>query len=127
MWPIARRTKRNPRGGVDFVPIDSGQSPSGSAHGPGGAREPANAARARQSPDEICELLVARGDWLWAGDELMDAWRAAETEARRAYDAWVRCGGATAYVAYQAEQDRADAAQDTLAEWALMEPSMRER
>jgi hypothetical protein len=53
----------------------------------------------------------------------MDTWRAAQTEARRAYDAWVRCGGAKAYVAYEAKQDCADAAQDTLAEWALMEPS----
>jgi hypothetical protein len=81
--------------------------------------------QARQSLDEICRLLVARGDWLWARDELMDAWRAAQAEARGAYDAWVRSGAAKAYLVYRAEQDRADAAQDALAEWAVREPSMR--
>jgi hypothetical protein len=82
---------------------------------------------ARQSLDEVCELLVARGDWLWAMDELIYAWRAAETDARRAYDAWLRCAGAKAYIVYRAEQDRADAAQDALAEWAATEPSVRGR
>jgi hypothetical protein len=69
---------------------------------------------ATQSPDEACAVLVARGDWLWAMDELMDAWRAAESGARRAYEAWLRSGAAKAYVVYRAEQDRADAAQDAL-------------
>jgi hypothetical protein len=82
---------------------------------------------ARQSLDEASDLLVARGDWLWAMDELMDAWRAAETDAGRAYYAWLRSGGAKAYVVYRAEQDRADAAQDALAEWAATEPSVRGR
>jgi hypothetical protein len=67
-------------------------------------------------------VLVARGDWLWAMDELMDAWRAAESGARRAYDAWLRSGGAKAYAVYLAEQDRADAAQDALSEWAARSP-----
>jgi hypothetical protein len=58
-------------------------------------------------------------------DELMDAWRVAEADSRRAYYAWIRSGGAEAYVVYRAEQDLADAAQDALAEWAATEPSVR--
>jgi hypothetical protein len=81
--------------------------------------------QARQSLDEICELLVARGDWLWARDELMEAWRAAQADARRAYDAWAMSGATSAYLTYRTEQDRADAAQAALAEWAATEPSVR--
>lgn len=110
MWPIARRTKRDRRLRRDFVPARSWRSP--------------NPLQARQSLDEICESLVARGDWLWARDELMEAWRDAQADARRAYDGWVISGAASAYLAYRTEQDRADAAQAALAEWAAREPSV---
>jgi hypothetical protein len=44
-----------------------------------------------------------------------DAWWNAREESRAAYLAWRRTGGADAYAAYRAAQDREDAAQDALA------------
>jgi hypothetical protein len=41
---------------------------------------------------------------------LLGSWRAARAQARCAYDVWRRHGGATAYAAYRAAEDRADAA-----------------
>jgi hypothetical protein len=43
------------------------------------------------------------------------AWRRAQAHARQAYEEWRREGGASAYWAYRAAQDRADSAQDELA------------
>jgi hypothetical protein len=43
------------------------------------------------------------------------AWRRAQSHARQAYEEWRRVGGASAYAAYRAAQDRADSAQDELA------------
>ncbi len=48
-------------------------------------------------------------------DEPMWAWRRAHAHARQAYEEWRREGGASAYWAYRAAQDRADCAQDELA------------
>jgi hypothetical protein len=42
------------------------------------------------------------------------SWRVARAEARSAYDAWRRQGGAAAYAAYRAAEDRADAALEAL-------------
>jgi hypothetical protein len=42
-------------------------------------------------------------------------WRRAQAHARQAYEQWRREGGARAYWAYRAAQDRADSAQDELA------------
>jgi hypothetical protein len=42
-------------------------------------------------------------------------WRRAQADAREAYEHWRRSGGATAFAAYRAAQDRADSAQDELA------------
>jgi hypothetical protein len=42
-------------------------------------------------------------------------WRQAQTAARLAYEEWARVGGESAYRAYRAKQDLADAAQDELA------------
>lgn len=54
-----------------------------------------------------------------AGDrrcpELIAAWRAARSDAVRAYDTWCSLRRGDAYAAYRAAQDRADAAQDALA------------
>ena len=49
------------------------------------------------------------------GNEPVWAWRRAHAHARQAYEQWRRVGGASAYVAYRAAQDRADSAQDELA------------
>jgi hypothetical protein len=55
-------------------------------------------------------------DLAWLRDELHATWRAAHDDAVDAYRAWTESGGVVAYTAYRAEQDRADAAQDKLAE-----------
>jgi hypothetical protein len=52
---------------------------------------------------------------VWVLDERTWAWRRAQAHARQAYAEWHRFGGAAAYVAYRAAQDRADSAQDELA------------
>ena len=48
-------------------------------------------------------------------DERQAVWSAARAEANLAYDAWRAAGGADAYAAYRAAEDRADAAQLALA------------
>ena len=53
----------------------------------------------------------------WVVGELCYVRRAAQAEAERAYEAWRQHPRATTYVAYRAAQDRADAAQDHLAQW----------
>jgi hypothetical protein len=57
----------------------------------------------------------------WLFDELADAWRAAQTEATDAYDYWRETPGAASFAVYSAAQDRADQAQDVLAERAARE------
>ena len=51
-------------------------------------------------------------------EELAFVRREAQAEADLAYDDWRRHPGAHGYFVYRASQDRADAAQDALAEWA---------
>ena len=51
-------------------------------------------------------------------EELAFVRREAQAEAELAYDDWRRRACADAYFVYRASQDRADAAQDALAEWA---------
>jgi hypothetical protein len=53
----------------------------------------------------------------WVGGELRYVRRAAQAEAERAYGAWLNDPSLTTYAAYRAAQDRADAAQDHLAQW----------
>jgi hypothetical protein len=53
----------------------------------------------------------------WIATELHDVRLAAQVEANRAYEAWCDQPGARAYVVYRAAQDRADAAQEHLAQW----------
>jgi hypothetical protein len=55
-------------------------------------------------------------DLQWLRDELAIAWRAAQQEAVDAYHAWSASRGAHAYAAYRTAQDRADRAQDELAD-----------
>jgi hypothetical protein len=52
---------------------------------------------------------------LAASDRLRWVWRDAQAEAKLAYAAWCREGGANAYAVYRASQSRADAAQDAFA------------
>ena len=47
--------------------------------------------------------------------DAFDGWVAAAAEAREAYDAWRATPGRVAFTVYRAAQDRADAAQDRLA------------
>lgn len=61
----------------------------------------------------------------WLRDELVDVWEAARIEARLAYAQWSEERTADAYAVYRAAQDRADAAQDGLADWSRR--SRRER
>jgi hypothetical protein len=51
-------------------------------------------------------------------EELSFARREAQAEADLAYATWTSHHGEVAYTVYRAAQDRADAAQDQLAEWA---------
>lgn len=56
------------------------------------------------------------GDLRWAHLELADAWRAAQEEAALAYEHWRRDPGTDGYIVYRAAQDRADQAQEILAQ-----------
>jgi hypothetical protein len=49
-------------------------------------------------------------------DELYVMWSAARAEANLAYEGWRDAPGAETYWAYRASEERADAAQDALAE-----------
>jgi hypothetical protein len=83
------------------------------------------------SPDHILEHLIDRhrartaefeldgeSGRSWLFDELADAWRAAQAEAAAAYEHWRATPGTVAFAVYRAAQDRADQAQDALAERA---------
>jgi hypothetical protein len=50
---------------------------------------------------------------------LRAVWLEAQGEAHAAYEDWREGGRPDGYAVYRAAQDRADAAQDALAEWAL--------
>jgi hypothetical protein len=63
------------------------------------------------------EFVLRRGEG-WSAER--DAWREAHDEAVDAYGRWHAGGTRGAYAAYLAAQDRADAAQDTLAQLAAL-------
>ena len=52
-------------------------------------------------------------------DELFTLWSAARAEANLAYAAWCDAPGLQGYAVYRAAEDRADAAEQDLARWAL--------
>jgi hypothetical protein len=52
-------------------------------------------------------------------EELRFVRREAQAEANLAYEDWIAYPSGERYVVYRAAQDRADAAQDQLADWAL--------
>ena len=64
-------------------------------------------------------LALAEEDALWFRDEVAFAWRIAQDEAVFAYQAWDESPGRTAYAVYRAAQDRADQAQQVLADTVL--------
>jgi hypothetical protein len=76
--------------------------------------------------DETGELLWCGGPpaqpTSWQMDPVLCAWREANARAQLAYEHWRREGGASAYAAYRAAQDQADAAQRLL-EFATAAPS----
>jgi hypothetical protein len=49
-------------------------------------------------------------------DQLFAIWAVARAEANLAYDGWADFPGSETYAIYRAAEDRADAAQDALAE-----------
>ena len=57
--------------------------------------------------------IVLRRPRTWSAD--FDAWSDARDDALQAYAAWLTVPAAESYAVYRAAQDRADAAQDTLA------------
>lgn len=70
--------------------------------------------------DEVAdtrELVLRRDDRLTpAWNAVYDAWSDAHEDAEAALLQWRRTGGAEAFAAYRAAQDREDAAQEFLAE-----------
>jgi hypothetical protein len=78
----------------------------------------------QESVQELLAQLARAGDESspaqaakWVRDELIDAWDAARREARLAYLAWSEEKTTDTYVVFLAARDRADAAQDALANW----------
>ena len=71
----------------------------------------------KNTPIDIIQT-AAEADALWLRDELAYAWRTAQDEAVLAYEAWLASPDRTAYAVYRAAQDRADQAQNVLAEAA---------
>ena len=60
------------------------------------------------------EIVIRPQAW-HACDELVAAWREARAEANALFEAWALVRTREAFAAYRAAEDRADAAQDTLA------------
>jgi hypothetical protein len=66
--------------------------------------------------DQVADTreIVIRRPRTWSAG--YDAWRDAEDEALEAYLLWRAAPAGETYAVYRAAQDRADAAQDTLAQ-----------
>jgi hypothetical protein len=71
-----------------------------------------------QAPAEEPAAIASRYDFA-IYQEFSFARREAQAEANVAYEDWRHDSCMDAYVVYRAAQDRADAAQDALAEWAV--------
>jgi hypothetical protein len=70
----------------------------------------------KRVPANIDRSLRDEADLAWRRDELWLTWQAAQFDAVAAYSTWCTSPGATAYSVYRAAQDRADRAQDELAD-----------
>jgi hypothetical protein len=66
--------------------------------------------------DQVADTreIVLRRARSWSAD--YDAWSDARDEALQAYARWLSAPTGESYAVYRAAQDRADAAQDTLAQ-----------
>ena len=66
--------------------------------------------------DQVADTreIVLRRARTWSAE--YDAWSDARDEALQAYASWLTAPTAESYAVYRAAQDRADAAQDTLAQ-----------
>lgn len=67
-------------------------------------------------PDTREVVIKPAGEPLAVRDPLLAAFRAARAEADAALEHWRAWPGAEAYAVYRAAEDRADAAQDSLAD-----------
>lgn len=67
-------------------------------------------------PANTHRSLRDEADLAWRRDELWLVWQAAQFDALAAYRSWSASRGAAAYSVYRAAQDRADRAQDELAD-----------
>jgi hypothetical protein len=78
-----------------------------------------NATQSSDLPDPAhgTRAPIAEAEYLrvWLG-EIRAGWEAAHDEAQGALDAWRASPGTTGYARYRAAADRADAAQDELAD-----------
>jgi hypothetical protein len=74
--------------------------------------------------DQVADTreIVLRRSRTWSADH--DAWRDAQDEATDAYLFWHSAPAGETYAAYRAAQDRADAAQDTLAQSQMSRTSV---
>jgi len=68
------------------------------------------------SPRTRTGRFLAPADHHLDRDERYALWSVARAEANLAYDGWRAAPGPDTYAAYRAAEDRADAAQDALAE-----------
>jgi hypothetical protein len=66
--------------------------------------------------------IVLRRALTWSAD--YDAWSDARDDALLAYSSWRAAPAAETYAVYRAAQDRADAAQDTLAHTQMSRTSV---
>jgi hypothetical protein len=73
--------------------------------------------------DQVADTreIVLRRPRTWSD---YDAWTDARDEALQAYAAWLTAPAAESYAVYRAAQDRADAAQDTLAQTQMSRTSV---
>jgi hypothetical protein len=74
--------------------------------------------------DQVADTreIVLRRPGTWSAD--YDAWGDARDEALQAYARWLAAPTAESYAVYRAAQDRADAAQDTLAQRQMSRTSV---
>jgi hypothetical protein len=74
--------------------------------------------------DQVADTreIVLRRPGTWSAE--YDAWSDARDDAIQAYARWLMAPAAESYAVYRAAQDRADAAQDTLAQTQMSRTSV---
>jgi hypothetical protein len=120
--------RREPGDRTGAAAVSHYRHPPSTALGPGGPRPkfgrrrkvtPMNATQAWDLPDPApgTHAPIAEAEYLrlWL-TEIRAGWEEAREEAQWALDAWRASPGTTSYAVYRAAADRADAAQDELAD-----------